>query len=86
MWKFEKVLGFISSARSQTDLKDFLIGLTTPYERRIFSKRIEIVERLLLGQTHLRIAKELGVGISTVSRGSRELQRGHFRIMRKSKV
>ena len=64
-------------------LEDFLLGLTTDKERHDLAQRVEIVKRLLAHETQKEIAKELGVGVATVTRGSKELARGKFKVMKK---
>lgn len=54
-------------------LAAFLDDLLTPKEREEFERRWEIIERLQSGETQRTIASDLGVGIATVTRGSREL-------------
>ena len=54
-------------------LQEFLIDLLTPAEYRELALRWQIVKLLYQGFPHRVVAKQLGVGIATVSRGSREL-------------
>ena len=54
-------------------LQEFLIDLLTPAEYKEIALRWQIVKLLHQGVPHRAIAKQLGVGIATVSRGSREL-------------
>ena len=54
-------------------LQEFLIDLLTPAEYKEIALRWQIVKLLHQGIAHRAIAKQLGVGIATVSRGSREL-------------
>ncbi len=71
--------------RDRELLEDFLLGVTTPHEREAIGHRIEIVRRLLKGQTHQEIAADLHVGVATVTRGSRELGKGRFQVLRKKR-
>lgn len=57
---------------------DFLEGILTPKEMLEFPHRLAIVKMLKRGISQHDIAGKLGVGIATVSRGSRELQKGRF--------
>lgn len=50
-----------------------LESLLTPAEYTEISKRLQIFEQLKAGVPHRKIAEQLGVGIATVSRGSRAL-------------
>jgi len=40
---------------------------------------LQIVRMLKKGVPQHQIAKELGIGIATVTRGSKELQKGNFK-------
>jgi TrpR family trp operon transcriptional repressor len=63
-------------------LEDFLFGVTTDKERSELAQRIEIVKRLIAGEPQQKIASDLGVGIATVTRGSKELSQGRFKALR----
>lgn len=69
--------------RDRQLLEDLLFGVTTPHERREIGRRIEVVKRLLKGEPHQIIAADLHVGVATVTRGSRELGKGRFKVLRK---
>lgn len=63
---------------SKDKMIDFLEGVLTPKELLELSHRLEIVRMLKRGISQHDIAGKLGVGVATVTRGSRELQRGKF--------
>lgn len=65
--------------KSQKEVTEFLEGILTPQELIEIPRRLEIVRRLKQGVTQRKIANGLGVGIATVTRGSRELQKGRFK-------
>ena len=54
-------------------LHGFFTDILTPKEFDDISTRWEIIKRLDRNETQRSIADSLGVGISTVTRGSREL-------------
>lgn len=54
-----------------------LESLLTPAEYQEISKRLQIFKLLNDGVAHRKIAELLGVGIATVSRGSRALRDTH---------
>lgn len=83
MSDFKDVITLIHSTRDKALLEDLLIGVTTNKERSELSQRIEIIKRLIAGQPQQKIAAELGVGIATVTRGSKELSQGRFKVLRK---
>ncbi|MFZ5376284.1 MAG: Trp family transcriptional regulator [Patescibacteria group bacterium] len=67
---------------SKKDMEDFLLGILTPGEYSDISQRLEILRLLRHGYPHREIAKTLGVGISTVTRGSREIKSGRFKYLK----
>jgi TrpR family trp operon transcriptional repressor len=77
------LINLIITTRDEKMIEDFFIGITTEKERHEILQRIEIILRLLRGEPHQRIAKELGVGVATVTRGSKELTYGRFGILKK---
>jgi TrpR family trp operon transcriptional repressor len=85
MSDFDNVIDAIKQSRSQGDLEDLLLGLTSPKERHELSQRLEIIKRLLAGEPQHKIAADLGVGVATVTRGSKELAAGRFKVLRSGK-
>jgi Trp operon repressor len=83
MSSFDDTINLIYSIRDKDMLKDFLFGVTTPSERKELTTRVEIVKRLLKEIPHQEIAGDLHVGVATVTRGSRELAKGRFKVLRK---
>jgi len=71
------VLAFLQQ-KSKQEMFDFLKGILTPGEIVELSKRLQIVKMLKKGIPHQRIARQLEVGVGTVTRGSRELRKGRF--------
>jgi len=82
MSDFSEFVAFVTSIKDKDQLEDFLLGLTTENERKEFLQRVEIIKRLVAGEAHAKIAQELGVGVATVTRGSKELAQGRFKVMR----
>lgn len=68
-----------SSVSSSKELKELITGLFTPQEIEQLVLRLEIIKRLKKGESQRKIATDLGVGIATVTRGSRELKLGRFK-------
>ena len=56
-----------------------LEGLLTPYEQQELINRLQIFELLSQGVSQRQVAQQLGVGIATVTRGSRALQAGSYK-------
>lgn len=86
MDNFDEFITIIDQTQDRRLLDDFLRGITTTKERSELSRRLEIIKRLLDGQPHHKIAQDLGVGVATVTRGSRELSDGRFKVLRKEDV
>ena len=74
----QQLLAFLLNAHSEASLEQRLEALLTPGELSEIEKRLQIVKLLQKGVGQRAIAKSLGVGIATVTRGSRELQAGKF--------
>ncbi|MCX6729760.1 MAG: Trp family transcriptional regulator [Candidatus Saccharibacteria bacterium] len=83
MSNFYDFIDLTYSIRDKKVLEDFLFGVTTDKERSELTQRVEIVKRLVAGEPQQRIAADLGVGIATVTRGSKELSQGRFKVLRK---
>lgn len=65
--------------KTSAEMLDFLKGILTPREIDELSTRLQIVKLLKKGLPHQEIARRLGVGVATVTRGSRELRLGRFK-------
>lgn len=68
----------VLSIKTKKELKDFLEGILTPQELDEIPTRLQIIKKLKKGIPQQQIAKELQVGVATVTRGSKELQKGRF--------
>lgn len=66
-------------------MAEFLMDILTPAEFEAVALRWQVVKKLSKGETHRSVAGDLGLGISTVTRGSRELRNknGGFHLMLK---
>ena len=74
----DELSGVFLRVRHPDKMKDLLRGLLTPQEIVELATRIHIVKLLKDGVGQHEIAKKLGVGVATVTRGSKELQLGRF--------
>ncbi len=63
----------------KAEMTEFLRGLLTEGELEEITRRVQIVKKLKSGISQHTIARELGVGVATVTRGSKEIQKGRFR-------
>jgi len=79
MLNYNDLIRILSDIDSKEEMTNFLNGLLTPKERVEFVRRLDIVKMLKQGIPQHKIAEKLGVGVATVTRGSKELQSGNFR-------
>lgn len=75
---FDQFVKEIWQCRDEKALGNFLTAILTQKELTEIPTRLEIVKLLKQGLTQREIAKRLGVGVATVTRGSKELIRGSF--------
>lgn len=81
--KFDKeLIELLCQIERPKVMGDFLDGLLSAQERDEIAVRLQIVKKILAGEPQAKIAKDLGVGIATVTRGSRELKLGRFKVLR----
>jgi|GEM_PF-2835819 len=85
MSEFDDFIDTVVSINDRVLMEDFLFSMTTPMERRQFWRRLAIAKMLIAGVPQAKIAEDLGVGIATVTRVSKELAQDHFKILRKEK-
>lgn len=71
---FLKVLASLSNPK---DIARVLDDILTPAEVESLGERWAIVKRLSQGYTQREVRDALGVSVTTVSRGSRQLRYGH---------
>lgn len=64
--------------KTKKEMLTFLQGILTPQELEEIPTRLQIVKKLKQGIAQHQIAKELNVGVATVTRGSKEIQKGRF--------
>ncbi len=82
MSNFDDFIELTHSIQDKEMLGDFLVGVTTDKERGELAQRVEIIKRLIAGEPQAKIASDLGVGIATVTRGSKELSQGRFKVLK----
>lgn len=66
------------NVKTKSEMKALLRALFTPQELEELPKRLEIFKQLKKRTPQHDIAKKVGVGIATVTRGSHEIQRGQI--------
>lgn len=75
---YDSLIETILSLTSKKDVRDFFDGILTPKEREEIPVRLQIVKMLKKGVPQHEIASKLGVGVATVTRGSKEIAKGNF--------
>jgi TrpR family trp operon transcriptional repressor len=70
----QQLLQHLLTAKDAKTLAQLLSNLLTPSEMTEISKRLQIFKLLEAGLPQRQIAEQLGVGIATVTRGSRALK------------
>lgn len=75
---FRQFVAQLCSYKDEKSLGSFLGAILTPKEKQELSKRLQIIKMLKKGLPQREIAEKLGVGLATVTRGSRELAKGNF--------
>lgn len=75
---FKQFVMQLCSYSDKKSLESFLGAILTPKEKMELGKRLQIIKMLKKGLPQREIAEKLGVGLATVTRGSRELAKGNF--------
>ena len=71
-------LDLVTNLKTKTETIDFLLGILTPSEALMLSRRFQIAERMLQERTTIEdIRRELGVGIRTIYGVDRWLHSGN---------
>ncbi len=71
--KLKDLIELFLSIKNREEMEDFLLGILTPKELEEIPMRLQIVKMLKKGISQHKIAENLGVGIATVTRGSKEI-------------
>ncbi|CAN5132337.1 hypothetical protein BH09PAT1_BH09PAT1_8280 [soil metagenome] len=77
--RLDELLGVLLAVKTKKELTNFLEGILTPKELEEIPMRLQIVKMLKKGIPQHQIAQELRIGIATVTRGSKEIQKGKFK-------
>ena len=73
--QFKVLTQAILKLKTEEEVFNFLSQILTPQELHQLPARLEIIKMLKKGIPQREIAKKLGVGIATVTRGAKEVQR-----------
>ena len=78
---YNSLVDAFTSLNTKKDVREFLDGILTPKERKELPVRLQIVKLLKKGIPQHEIATKLGVGVATVTRGSKEIAKGNFSLL-----
>ena len=79
----------LTASKDKKMFESLLCDLLTPAEQTEITKRWQVVKRLAQGEPQRLIAKDLKIGIATVTRGSRALSNkngGFVKMVKKLKI
>lgn len=79
--QLNELIELLLSIKNKQEMENFLLGIFTPKELAEIPTRLRIVKMLKKGFPQHKIAENLGVGIATVTRGSKEIQLGRFKVV-----
>lgn len=79
MPNLDDLVDVLLNLKNKDEAVDLLKGILTPKELEEIPTRLQIVRMLKSGMPQHQIAAKLGIGIATVTRGSKELQRKRFK-------
>ena len=79
--QLKELIDLLLSIKNREEMEDFLLGILTPKELQEIPTRLQIVKMLKKGISQHKIAEKLGIGVATVTRGSKEIQLGRFKVV-----
>ncbi len=79
MKALDELIEVILNLKNREETLDFLHGILTPKELEEIPTRLQIVRMLKAGVPQHQIAEKLGIGVATVTRGSKELHKKRFK-------
>ena len=75
---YRRLLDKLVSTNNKKDMSQLLEAILTPKELEAVPNRLEIIRLIRKGVPQHKIAKKLGVGIATITRGSKEYKKNIF--------
>ena len=80
--EFDAFVDLVYSIRDFDLFEDFMYGITSDKDKENLPKRVEIIKKLLDKENQHQIAEDLGVGVATVTKGSKLLNQGKLKSLR----
>ncbi len=81
-WRLKELVKTLEAMDTPEKMMNFLEGILTLKELEEIPTRLQIVKLLKQGVSQHEIAEQLGIGIATVTRGSKEIQKGNFKYVK----
>ena len=81
-WRLKELVKALEEMDTPEKMMNFLEGILTIKELEEIPTRLQIVKMLKQGMPQHEIAEQLKIGIATVTRGSKELQKGNFKYIK----
>lgn len=78
-WRLREFINTLQEMDTSEKMMNFLEGILTLKELEEIPTRLQIVKMLKEGIPQHQIAEQLKIGIATVTRGSKEIQKGNFK-------
>ena len=74
----DEFIDFLLKLKTKNEMSLFLNGILTPKELIELPNRLLIVKLIKKGIPQQEIAQRIQVGVATITRGAREIQKGRF--------
>ncbi len=78
-WQLSDLIKILLRMDTEEKMRNFLEGILTPKELSEIPVRLQIVKMLKEGVSQHKIAEKLKIGVATVTRGSKEIQKDKFK-------
>ncbi|MDE2025202.1 MAG: helix-turn-helix domain-containing protein [Patescibacteria group bacterium] len=79
MQALDEVIWQLLHVKDKEQMENLVLGLFTQGEIEEIARRLELVKLLKKGVSQHEIAKRLGIGVATVTRGAKEIKQGRFK-------
>lgn len=76
--ELQELIQALLKIKTEKEMQEFLEGILTPKELLEIPTRLQIVKLIKKGISQHEIAEKLHIGVATVTRGSKEIQKGRF--------
>lgn len=74
---YQELYAAFTNLRTVREVEELLKDILTPHEIKVVAERWQIVKAISEKVPHRKIAKNLGISIAKVTRGSKALKKSH---------